>query len=53
MVLEEKLLFDSSEGADSFIKDLRKRGCRAHKNTVASFIETEELEGTLDNLIAF
>lgn len=53
MVLEETLLFDSSEGADAFIKYLRKKGCKAHKDTVASFDEKEELEGTIDNLIAF
>jgi len=53
MVLEETLLFDSSEGADAFIKYLRKKGCKAHKDTVASFLEDEELEGTIDNLIAF
>jgi len=53
MVLEESLLFDSAEGADAFIKYLRKKGCKAHKKTVATFSEREELEGTLDSLIAF
>ncbi|MCQ8893963.1 MAG: hypothetical protein NQU46_04960 [Methanolinea sp.] len=53
MVLEETLRFDSAEGADAFIKYLRKKGCKAHKKTVAGFFETIELEGTIDNFIAF
>lgn len=53
MVLEGSLRFDSAEGADAFIKYLRKKGCKAHKKTVAVFFETEELEGTIDSFIAF
>lgn len=52
MVLEETLLFDSAEGADAFIKYLRKHGCKAHRKTVATF-SGEELEETRDSLIAF
>ncbi|MDH7510765.1 MAG: hypothetical protein QHH04_06955 [Methanolinea sp.] len=53
MVLEESLRFDSAEGADAFIRYLRKKGCKAHRKTVAGFLETDELEGTIDSFIAF
>jgi len=53
MVLEGSLRFDSAEGADAFIRYLRKKGCKAHKKTVAVFFESEELEGTIDSFIAF
>lgn len=53
MVLEESLLFDSPECADAFIRYLRKKGCKAHKKTVAGFIESGEWEGPVDNVIAF
>lgn len=53
MVLEESLLFDSPECADAFIRYLRKKGCKAHKKTVAGFIESGEWEGPVDNVISF
>lgn len=53
MVLEESLLFNSAEDADTFIKFLRKKRCKAHKKSTAVFLEAQELHGPIDNVIGY
>lgn len=53
MVLEDSLLFNSAEDADTFIKFLRKRGCKAHKKPVMYSFEEEEVSGPLDGMISY
>ncbi len=45
MVFEESLVFNSAEDADTFIKFLRKKRCKAHKKSTAVFLEAQELHG--------
>lgn len=53
MVLEETLLFNSAEDADTFIKFLRKKRCKAHKRSTAVFLEIQEISGPFNKVIDY
>jgi len=53
MVLEGFLLFNSAEDADTFIKFLRKKRCKAHKKSIGVFMEAQEFHGPIDNVIGY
>jgi len=53
MVLEETLLFNSADDADTFIRFLRKKRCKAHKRSTAVFLEVQEISGPIDNIIGY
>jgi hypothetical protein len=53
MVLEESLLFNSAEAADTFINFLRKKRCKSHKKSTAVLLESQELHGSIDNVIGY
>jgi len=53
MVLEETLLFNVAEDADTFIKFLRKKRCKAHKKSTAVFLDAQHLHGPIDRVIGY
>jgi hypothetical protein len=53
MVLEETLVFNSSEDADEFIRYLRKKRIKAHKKSTAEFHDVQKVRGPIDNVITY
>jgi hypothetical protein len=51
MVLEESLLFYQERDADTFIKFLRERNCRALKSIESTAYEETVMNGTVGNMI--
>ena len=45
MVFEESLVFNSAEDADTFIKFLQKKRCKAHKKATAVFLDAKHIHG--------
>ncbi|OPX69930.1 MAG: hypothetical protein A4E37_00219 [Methanoregulaceae archaeon PtaB.Bin056] len=53
MVLEETLLFNSADDADTFIRFLRKKRCKAHKKATAVFLDAQHIHGPIDRVIGY
>ncbi|MFA6225971.1 MAG: hypothetical protein WC620_07330 [Methanoregula sp.] len=51
MVLEESLLFYQEKDADTFVKFLREKNCRAIKSVESEVNEETVMNGTIGNLI--